>query len=113
MSKAHKRRRSLRIRDQRAERRLERSAHEPVYYILGKKERAAPPPQAISAKSPPWCSNTGFAADKVGSFDRSSKVQHFPKARCPYCGRRLQLMTVDIENGYGDFWPYFPPHKKD
>jgi hypothetical protein len=20
-------------------------------------------------------------------------------------------MTVDIENGYGDFWPYIPPHK--
>lgn len=21
-------------------------------------------------------------------------------------------MTVDIENGYGDFWPYIPPHKR-
>lgn len=33
------------------------------------------------------------------------------KVRCPDCGRRLTLMQVDIEHGYGDFDTYLPPHK--
>lgn len=31
--------------------------------------------------------------------------------RCPRCGRRLRVLTVDIEHGYGDFQAYLPPHK--
>ncbi len=48
---------------------------------------------------------TDRPAPKTGLYAR------FGKVRCPKCGRRLQLLTFDIEQGYGDFWPYIPPHK--
>lgn len=49
-----------------------------------------------------WCRKTSTAIR-----DKSARG----KMRCPDCGRRLTLMQVDIEDGYGDFWPYLPPHK--
>lgn len=51
----------------------------------------------------PWCSR------QMRHLDRDVG---FGKIRCPDCGRLLQVMTVDIEGGYGDFWPYLPPHKR-
>lgn len=60
----------------------------------------------------PWCSThpIPFRGTR-GESGIADKTHTFKKVRCPDCGRRLQLMTVDIEHGYGDFWPYIPPHK--
>ncbi len=73
----------------------------------------APPwPTRDTPKAPstvPWCTTTALRYD--GPTTGTGLYAAFRKVRCPVCGRRLQLMTVDIENGYGDFWPYIPPHK--
>jgi len=58
----------------------------------------------------PWCTRVAFRYDGPDA-GVASLTETFRKVRCPACGRRLQLMTVDIEHGYGDFWPYIPPHK--
>lgn len=58
--------------------------------------------QASYAEDAAWCRKEATAIREKGARG---------KARCPDCGRRLTLMQVDIEQGYGDFWPYLPPHK--
>lgn len=71
----------------------------PYYYNAPWRTREAP-------KAPsevPWCKRVMKALNpSVG----------FGKIRCEDCGRILQVMAVDIENGHGDFWPYLPPHKR-
>lgn len=79
------------------------------YYVAPWSTRAAP-------KAPsevPWCtkSRISLAGELTGKKSETGLYASFGKVRCPKCGRRLQIMTVDIENGYGDFWPYLPPHK--
>lgn len=77
----------------------------PYYFSPPWSTRAAP-------KAPsevPWC--TKVRLQYTDPFVKRGLHAAFKMVRCPTCGRRLQLMTVDIENGYGDFWPYIPPHK--
>ena len=78
------------------------------YYFAPWRTRQGTP---TSAKTEvPWCTREPQRYD--GSDAGHADLTHrFNKVRCPTCGRRLQLLTIDIENGYGDFWPYIPPHK--
>jgi len=85
-------------------------AHPHAETVRGFECDHARPPVAPSVI--PWC--TTIARPFRGSRSESGiadKTHTFKKVRCPDCGRRLQLMTVDIEHGYGDFWPCIPPHK--
>ena len=72
------------------------------------KTREAP----LAPSEVPWCTRGRLRYDGTeGNILSRGRYAAFRKVRCPKCGRRLQLMTVDIESGYGDFWPYLPPHK--
>lgn len=82
------------------------------YYVAPWPTREAPK----ASSDVPWCSRQArslFAVphDQRPAHGNVGLYAAFGKIRCPDCGRRLQLMTVDIENGYGDFYPYIPPHK--
>ena len=109
MSRRFKRRRSLKERDRRAE---PPHGGRPVV-VFPTRFVHAPGPEAIAHDSAPWCMRTATYTNQHGHFSRgpADPDRRFPKVRCPRCGRRLRLMTVDIEHGYGDFWPYYPPHK--
>jgi hypothetical protein len=77
----------------------------PWYFVPPWRTRAAP----TAPSEVPWCTREAvpFREEAGGTGAHAA----FGKVRCPRCGRRLQLMTVDVEHGHGDFWPYLPPHK--
>jgi hypothetical protein len=87
------------------------SRHDGVwYYVAPWPTRNTPPTSATT--NVPWCiKNAEHYNGREGNANARGENAAFGKVRCPHCGRRLQLMTVDSEHGYGHFMPYLPPHK--
>lgn len=106
MGRRFKRRRSLKERDRRAE---ERHHDGEFFWVSPWRTRGQAPPS--SASDPVWCITRALPLRDVFHRSKGDPDQRFAKIRCPHCGRRLRPMTVDIENGYGEFYAYLPRHK--
>ena len=105
MSRRFKRRRSLKERDRRAE----EPHHDGVFFrVVPWRTRHAPP---TSTANSTWCTTQALPLRAFFYRSKGDPDQRFAKVRCPHCGRRLRPMTVDVENGYGEFYAYLPRHK--